>query len=92
MCSYNRINAVYSCQNPQTLGMLKGFGLQGFVGPDASLAVRDDVAAVNAGVDNMQLGSIATATGGNELTILTGAYDAAADPHAHGWTTRHAGS
>ncbi len=76
MCSYNRINAVYSCQNPPTLGMLKRFGLNGFVGPDASLAVRDDVAAVNAGVDNMQLGSIATATGGNELTILTNAYDA----------------
>jgi beta-glucosidase len=76
MCSYNRINTAYSCQDPQTLAMLKDFGLQGFVGPDASLAVRDDVAAVNAGVDNFQLGSLATATGGNELTILTNAYDA----------------
>ena len=38
--------------------------------------MRDDVAAVNAGVDNMQLGSIATATGGNELTILSNAYGA----------------
>jgi beta-glucosidase len=76
MCSYNRINTVYSCQNPESLGTLKRFGLRGFVGPDASLAVRDDVAAVNAGVDNMQLGSITTATGGNELTILTNAYGA----------------
>lgn len=76
MCSYNRINTVYSCQNPQTLGTLKGWGLTGFVGPDALLAVRDDVAAVNAGVDNMQLGSLLTATGQNELTILTKAYDA----------------
>jgi beta-glucosidase len=75
MCSYNRINTVYSCQDPQTLTTLKNFGLQGFVGPDASLAVRDDVAAVNAGVDNMQLGSLATATGDNELTILTNAYN-----------------
>ncbi len=75
MCSYNRINTAYSCQNPNTLATLKNFGLHGFVGPDALLAVRDDVAAVNAGVDNMQLGSIAVATGANELTILTGAYN-----------------
>ncbi len=75
MCSYNRINTVYSCQNPLTLGTLKGWGLQGFVGPDSTLAVRNDVAAVNAGVDNMQLGSLATATGGSELSILTTAYN-----------------
>ncbi len=75
MCSYNRINTVYSCQDRRTLATLKGFGLRGFVGPDAELAVRDDVAAVNAGVDNMQLGSLATATGQSELTILTSAWD-----------------
>ena len=75
MCAYNRINLIYSCQNPKTLTALKSFGLRGFVGPDAELAVRDDVVAVNAGVDNMQLGSIATATGANELTILTSAYN-----------------
>ena len=75
MCAYNRIDLLYSCQNPKTLGALKGFGLRGFVGPDAELAVRDDVAAVNAGVDNMQLGSIATAAGASELAILTNAYD-----------------
>ena len=75
MCSYNRINTVYSCQDPQTLATLKSFGLQGFVGPDAELAVRDDVAAANAGVDNFQLGSLAIATGGSELSILTDAYN-----------------
>jgi beta-glucosidase len=75
MCSYNRINTVYSCQDPSTLGTLKGFGLEGFVGPDASLAVRNDVEAANAGVDNFQLGSLATATGGNELSILTSAFN-----------------
>jgi beta-glucosidase len=74
MCSYNRINTIYSCQDPQTLATLKAFGLKGFVGPDALLAVRDDVVSANAGVDNFQLGSIATATGANELTILTNAY------------------
>ena len=75
MCSYNRINTIYSCQDQQTLATLKNFGLRGFVGPDASLAVRDDVVAANAGVDNLQLGSLATATGGNELAILTAAYN-----------------
>ncbi len=75
MCSYNRVNTLYSCQNPQTLATLRGFGLQGFVGPDAELAVRSDVTAVNAGVDNMQLGSLATATGASELAILTTAFD-----------------
>jgi beta-glucosidase len=75
MCSYNRINTVYSCQSPQTLGIVKDFGLQGFVGPDAELAVRDSVAAINAGTDNLQLGSIAAAVGGNELAIVTSAYD-----------------
>jgi len=75
MCSYNRINTLYSCQDSRTLATLKNFGLQGFVGPDALLAVRDSVAAANAGVDNFQLGSLAVATGGNELSILTGAYN-----------------
>jgi beta-glucosidase len=75
MCSYNRINALYSCQDSKTLATLKSFGLRGFVGPDAFLAIRDDVAAANAGVDNLQLGSLAVATGGNELSILAGAYN-----------------
>ena len=35
MCSYNRINGVQSCENPSTLGILKGWGLRGFVEPDA---------------------------------------------------------
>ncbi len=75
MCSYNRINTVYSCQDPKTLGQLKAFGLEGYVAPDAELAVRDDVTAVNAGVDNMVLGSINTAVGHSELTILRNAYN-----------------
>jgi beta-glucosidase len=82
MCSYNQINGLPSCQNPATLGQLVAWGLQGFVGPDALLAVRDDVAAVNAGVDNMALGSLATATGSSELAILTSAYDSGRIPAA----------
>jgi beta-glucosidase len=58
MCSYNQINGLPSCQNPATLGDLKqssnlsqGSGLQGFVVPDFGFAVRDPVAAAQAGVD-----------------------------------------
>ncbi len=73
MCSYNQINDLPSCQNPATLGTLRGLGLTGFVEPDALLAVRDEVAAANAGVDNFQLGSLTTAAGGSELPIITAA-------------------
>ncbi len=66
MCSYNRINGTPSCQNASTLAIFKSFGLRGFVAPDATLAIRDLVAAANAGVDNFQLGSLA----GNERAGL----------------------
>ncbi|MGZ4320984.1 MAG: glycoside hydrolase family 3 N-terminal domain-containing protein [Solirubrobacteraceae bacterium] len=50
MCSYNQINGVPSCENPTTLGDLKqGDGLNGFVVPDFGFAVRNPVAAENAG-------------------------------------------
>lgn len=55
MCSYIRINGTPACQNPLTLGILKGWGLRGFVGPDAVFAIRDLVAAANAGVDHFAL-------------------------------------
>ena len=52
MCSYNQINGLPSCENPSTLADLKqGDGLSGFVVPDFGFAVRDPVAAENAGVD-----------------------------------------
>ena len=52
MCSYNQINGTPSCQNPATLGDLKnGTGFEGFVVPDFMFAVRDPLAAANAGVD-----------------------------------------
>jgi beta-glucosidase len=52
MCSYNQINGVPSCENPTTLGELKqADGLKGFVVPDFGFAVRNAVAAENAGVD-----------------------------------------
>jgi len=71
MCSYNQINGSPSCQNATTLGLLAAFGLQGFVEPDAIVAVRDLVAAANAGVDNFQLGSLTSATGGPGAQLAT---------------------
>jgi beta-glucosidase len=52
MCSYNQINGSPSCENSTTLGDLKqGDGFNGLVVPDFGFAVRDPVAAENAGVD-----------------------------------------
>ncbi|HUJ34438.1 MAG TPA: glycoside hydrolase family 3 C-terminal domain-containing protein [Solirubrobacteraceae bacterium] len=52
MCSYNQIDGLPSCQNPTTLGDLRnGTGFNGFVVPDFGFAVRDPLAAANAGVD-----------------------------------------
>ncbi len=51
MCSYNRINDVYSCQNPMTLGILDNqFGFQGFVMSDWG-ATHSTVASAKAGLD-----------------------------------------
>jgi beta-glucosidase len=52
MGSYNRVNGVYACQNPRILRTLKeDWGWDGFVAPDFKHAVRDPVAAANAGLD-----------------------------------------
>jgi beta-glucosidase len=52
MGSYNRLNGAYACQNPHILRTLKGdWGWDGFVAPDFMHAVRDPVAAANAGLD-----------------------------------------
>ena len=52
MCSYNRINSVYSCENPQTLkGMLDSqFGFTGFVVSDWG-ATHSTVASALNGLD-----------------------------------------
>src|SRR5262249_59616885 len=59
MCAYPQVNGSYACQNPSILGALKhDLGFSGFVGIDATLAVRDALAAANAGTDNFQLGAL----------------------------------
>ncbi len=52
MCSYNRINSVYSCENPDTLkGILDGqFGFKGFVVSDWG-ATHSTVASALNGLD-----------------------------------------
>jgi beta-glucosidase len=57
MGSYNRLNGTYACQHPGILGTLKqDWGWDGFVAPDFKHAVRDPVAAANAGLDLPGLG------------------------------------
>jgi beta-glucosidase len=57
MCAYPQVNGAYACKNPSLLGALKqDLGFTGFVGVDATLAVRDALAAANAGTDNFELG------------------------------------
>jgi beta-glucosidase len=59
MCAYPQVNDLYACQNPYLLGTLKNaWGFLGYVGPDAILAVRDTLAAIDAGTDNFQLGTL----------------------------------
>ncbi|HEY6708083.1 MAG TPA: glycoside hydrolase family 3 C-terminal domain-containing protein [Actinomycetota bacterium] len=57
MGSYNRLNGVSACQHSSTLRTLKqDWGWEGFVAPDFKHAVRDPVAAANAGLDIPGLG------------------------------------
>jgi beta-glucosidase len=57
MGSYNRVNGTYACQHPGILRTLKqDWGWDGFVAPDFMHAVRDPVAAANAGLDIPGLG------------------------------------
>ena len=52
MCSYNRVNGTQTCESKALLDTLKhDWGFDGFVVPDFAFAVRDGLAAANAGVD-----------------------------------------
>jgi beta-glucosidase len=51
MCSLNRINSVYACENPSTLGILDDqFGFTGFVVSDRG-GTHSTVASAKAGLD-----------------------------------------
>lgn len=57
MCSYNRINSVYACENPQTLttDLKQQIGFQGFVMSDWG-GTHSTAAAANGGLD-LEMGS-----------------------------------
>ncbi|KAJ1535461.1 hypothetical protein HK405_015663, partial [Cladochytrium tenue] len=56
MCSYNRINGTYACENPATLQILKGeLNFQGFVMTDW-WAANSTAPTANAGTDMMMPG------------------------------------
>ncbi len=50
MCAYNRINGSFCCNNKSLLGLLRKWGFDGTIVPDAVYAQRDAVAAAKAGV------------------------------------------
>jgi hypothetical protein len=77
MCSYQRINGSYGCQNSKTLnGLLKGeLGFQGFVMSDW-LAVHAGVASIQAGLVSAVLFSV------RSMRILMGR------GHEHAWKHR----
>jgi beta-glucosidase len=52
MISYNRVNGLQACEHPHVLGTLRNdWGFHGFTAPDFGFAVRDPLAAAQAGID-----------------------------------------
>lgn len=63
MGSYNRLNGRYVCESPDLLELpRREWGWQGFYCPDFLFAVRDDAAALDAGLDLGALGGAAGRT------------------------------
>lgn len=63
MGSYNRLNGRYVCESPDLLEIpRREWGWQGFYCPDFLFAVRDDAAALAAGLDLAALGGAAGRT------------------------------
>ena len=70
MCSFPRVNGIYACENPYTLGVLKKeWGFDGYVGPDFPDAQRSIVPAFLAGLDT---GVIAPPPAGGRGSSFTG--------------------
>ncbi|HEV3216634.1 MAG TPA: glycoside hydrolase family 3 C-terminal domain-containing protein [Vicinamibacterales bacterium] len=67
MCAYNQINGVFSCNNAWLLGLLREWGFDGAVVPDAGVALRSTVAAARAGVDNLNAAELAALVERGEL-------------------------
>jgi beta-glucosidase len=75
MCSYNRINTVYSCSNPDTLGSLRSqFGFNGYVVSDypATHATTDIAAGLNVELPtgvHLTLDAVRAALQSHEITM-----------------------
>ena len=62
MCAYGQLNAVYDCQDPKLFSLLnRTWGFNGFVRSDLS-AVKNPVAAFNAGLDVIKPAAITELT------------------------------
>lgn len=73
MCSFPRINGVYACENPYTLGVLKKeWGFDGEVVPDFPDAQRSIIPAFMAGLDSGILTPAASAPGGVDRPSFAG--------------------
>ena len=72
MCSYNQINGKFSCNNPALLGLLRQWGFDGFIAPDAVFALRDPLTAALAGVTRGVTGAAALV---QEDKLSQGAFD-----------------
>ena len=51
MCAYNRLNGEFPCNSKWLLGLLREWGFDGVIVPDATFAQRDAAAAARAGMD-----------------------------------------
>jgi len=62
LSSYNRIDGEYVSESAEVLAILREWGWPGFVTPDFLWAVRDDLRALEAGLDFPALGGTANRT------------------------------
>lgn len=76
MGSYNRVGGRYVCQDPDLLGLpRREWGWRGFFCPDFLFAVRDDAAALAAGLDLPALGGAAGRTAAMVADLPAGRVD-----------------
>ncbi len=69
MCSFPRINGIYACENPYTLGVLKNeWHFDGTVGPDFPDAQRTIIPAFLAGLDTGTIAPVTSTTDGGSFT------------------------
>ncbi len=78
MCSYNKINGTYGCENPHTLTEIlrEAWGFEGYVMTDWG-AMNDKIASIQAGLELQMPGGDASADQKLENAVKSGALDEA---------------